>query len=211
MKKLFAALLCVILVFALLPVSAMAEEAPALVAPESGNYFEKPFVAKVYPHEYIRALTIMAAPETGHGTVGTILTGSSVFVLAEQDGYFFVVTIRGEKGWVWHQWFDYDKKAVGEKAETAENAYLYPTVTATGDVLTFPAEDEYLEEAETKTVRTQWTCGSIYLMPMPEGGHGNLGIVGCEEEVQILAEKDGFYFFETADGRYGWNSPDWFE
>ena len=52
MKKLFAALLCVILVFALLPVSAMAEEAPALVAPESGNYFEKPFVAKVYPHEY---------------------------------------------------------------------------------------------------------------------------------------------------------------
>ena len=49
MKKLFAALLCVILVFALLPVSAMAEEAPALVAPESGNYFEKPFVAKVYP------------------------------------------------------------------------------------------------------------------------------------------------------------------
>ena len=132
MKKLFAALLCVILVFALLPVSAMAEEAPALVAPESGNYFEKPFVAKVYPHEYIRALTIMAAPETGHGTVGTILTGSSVFVLAEQDGYFFVVTIRGEKGWVWHQWFDYDKKAVGEKAETAENAYQQLTITLRG-------------------------------------------------------------------------------
>jgi hypothetical protein len=48
-------------------------------------------------------------------------------------------------------------------------------------------------------------------MPQPEKGHGNLGVVQSGEEVEVLAEQNGFYFFRTADGRYGWNGEKWFE
>ena len=48
-------------------------------------------------------------------------------------------------------------------------------------------------------------------MPKPLTGRGNLGTVACGEKVTILAEQDGFCFFETADGRYGWNAEKWFK
>ena len=48
-------------------------------------------------------------------------------------------------------------------------------------------------------------------MPMPESGHGNLGTVDGGEEVTVLAEKNGYYFFQTEDGRYGWNGKMWFK
>jgi hypothetical protein len=210
MKRLLAALLCVMMVLVLFPVSALAAEGTA--APDSGNYFETPFRAKVLPNGYIGALYLMNQPEVGHGHTGTVSVGSRVFVLGEQNGFFFVVTNNGQKGWVWNEWFDYDKNVVSlEKAESAEDAALYPTVSTKGAELVFPDEDAYAESAEGATVKTQWKCGSIFLMPQPEAGHGNLGTVACGEDVEILAEQDGFCFFRTADGRYGWNSPDWFE
>jgi hypothetical protein len=53
--------------------------------------------------------------------------------------------------------------------------------------------------------------GRIHLMPTTMKGHGNLGVVASGEEVEVLAEQDGFYFFRTADGRCGWNGTRWFE
>ena len=48
-------------------------------------------------------------------------------------------------------------------------------------------------------------------MPMPEAKHGNLGGVEDGEEVTILADVAGFYFFRTEDGRYGWNGRMYFK
>ena len=64
MKRLLAALLCVMMVLVLFPVSALAAEGTA--APDSGNYFETPFRAKVLPNGYIGALYLMNQPEVGH-------------------------------------------------------------------------------------------------------------------------------------------------
>ena len=47
-------------------------------------------------------------------------------------------------------------------------------------------------------------------MPKPEAGNGNLGRVKDGEAVLILAERGGYYFFETSDGRQGWNGTKWF-
>ena len=37
------------------------------------------------------------------------------------------------------------------------------------------------------------------------------GTVADGEKVTILAEKNGYYFFQTDDGRYGWNGKKWFK
>ena len=217
MKRLMAALLCVMMVFLLLPASAYAynetsNRGAALVAPEEGNYFKTPFWCRLYNSEYIQSMYIMPMPEKGHGNVGTVATGSRVYVLGEQDGFFFFSTTGGQRGWAWHEWFDYDRTVVSlAKADADEEATLYPTVSNAGYKLSMPKEDEYLEESRTATVTTKPKCGSIYLMPKPSKGHGNLGTVACGEEVTILAEKNGFCFFQTADGRYGWNGEKWFK
>ena len=208
MKRLFAALLCVMMVLVLFRATARAAE---LEAPDTSNYFDTPFISKVLPSGYVRTLYVMAQPEVGHGHTGTISVGTRAFVLAEQDGFFFIVTPNGEKGWVWNEWFDYDPAKLPAKGSNPDAAALYPTVSTKGAELVFPEAESYAEEPSSATVKTQWKCGSIFLMPQPEAGHGNLGTVACGEDVQILAEQDGFCFIETADGRYGWNSLDWFE
>ena len=218
MKKLLAALLCTVMIVMLLPVSAMAaysttsNRGDELVAPDAGNYFKTPFAAKIFHNDYVQAIYIMPEPETGHGHLGSVMTGKTVFVLGEQNGFFYFVAPNGNAGWAWNEWFDYDKDTVSlTKAKKSADVALYPTLSTKGAELTFPDDDAYWEETETKTVKTETKCGSIYLMPMPEKGHGNLGTVACGEKVTILAEQDGFYFFQTSDGRYGWNGPDWFK
>ncbi len=217
MKRLLAALLCVVMVFALLPASAYAytdtsNRGAKLEEPEAGNYFKSPFWCRLFKSDYIEAMYIMPQPEKGHGNLGSVMTGSRVFVLGEQDGFFFFMTTGGQRGWAWHEWFDYDKELVSlKKADADDDAVLYATVSTRGFKLRMPSESDYLDEARTATVKTKTPCGSIYLMPKPSTGHGNLGTVACGEEVTILAEQDGFCFFQTEDGRYGWNGEKWFK
>ena len=104
MKRLLAALLCVMMVLVLFPVSALAAEGTA--APDSGNYFETPFRAKVLPNGYIGALYLMNQPEVGHGHTGTVSVGSRVFVLGEQNGFCFFRTADGRYGWNSPDWFE---------------------------------------------------------------------------------------------------------
>ena len=218
MKKLFAALLCAVMIVMLLPASAMAAYSTTsntgeeLVPPTPGNYFKTPFMANIYWNDYIQALYILPQPEEGHGQLGSVMTNKTVFVLGEQNGFFYFVAPNGDAGWAFAGGFYYDKKTVSlEKADSSAEVALYPTRSTWGADLSFPAEDAYLDEPRTGTVVTATECGSIYLMPMPEKYHGNLGTVGYGETVTILAEQDGFCFFQTENGRYGWNSPDWFE
>ena len=52
--------------------------------------------------------------------------------------------------------------------------------------------------------------GWIYIMPKPKAGNGNLGILADWTYVTICAEKNGFVYFETDDGKAGWNGKSYF-
>lgn len=66
--------------------------------------------------------------------------------------------------------------------------------------LKLPAELSYLSEPYRARL-----SNNIYIMPIPELGHGNLGIVDKGTDVAVVAKRNGYVFFVTYDGRMGWN------
>lgn len=66
--------------------------------------------------------------------------------------------------------------------------------------LVTPSEKRYLDEPYRVTLSQ-----NIYLMPTPELGHGNLGIVYKGTDVVVVAKLNKYVFFVTYDGRMGWN------
>ena len=87
----------------------------------------------------------------------------------------------------------------------------YTFVSDTGVELQYPKLKYYYEVPVFAIVQSGRKNGSIYIMPRPEAGNGHLGTVPDGELVVILAEKDGYYFFETLYGYRGWNGKGWFE
>lgn len=211
MKRVLAMLLCLVMVLALFPVSAFADSSYSkvsnrgvkLVMPRDKEYLDEPFQARVESGVNGGSIYFMPKPEAGNGHLGTVLSGTEVTVLAQRGSFFFFETEDGRQGWNGKKFFAYYKDENGE--------YQIPDfqmVSSKGDRLVFPTEKQYLKEPMTKTVKS---CGRIYLMPMPEAKHGNLGVVEDGEEVTILADVAGFYFFRTEDGRYGWNGRMYFK
>ena len=217
MKRLLAALLCVIMVFALLPAAASAEYSTTsnrgvdLEYPAERDFYVTPFEATVKYFEGGDGIYYMPMPESGHGNLGTIASGKKVTILAEKNGYFFFATKSGRCGWNGKNWFDYDKDDVKSKCGGSSEPLETLTLSTKGARLVYPKDKYYFDEPLTKTVKASHSGGAIYLMPMPESGHGNLGTVDGGEEVTVLAEKNGYYFFQTEDGRYGWNGKMWFK
>ena len=76
----------------------------------------------------------------------------------------------------------------------------YSTTSNRGVELEYPAERDYFVWPFTAQIQTYKNGGSIYLMPMPEKGHGNLGTVANQTTVVVLAERGGFFFFVTGEG-----------
>ena len=66
--------------------------------------------------------------------------------------------------------------------------------------LKLPAESSYLSEPYRAKL-----SNNIYIMPIPELGHGHLGIVDKGTDVVVVAKRNGYVFFVTYDGRMGWN------
>ena len=209
MKRFFALLLCVILIVMLFPASASASYSKVsnrgvkLELPAEKEYYNTPFEARVETGSDYGSIYFMPKPEKGNGHLGTVESGAIVTILARRGSFFFFETEDGEQGWNGKKYFAYYKDENGDKV-----AADYRTLSTKGDKLVFPRDSEYLDEPFTKTVRS---CGRIYLMPMPEAGHGNLGMVEDGEEVTVLAALIGFYFFRTEDGRYGWNGAIYFK
>lgn len=87
----------------------------------------------------------------------------------------------------------------------------YSTTSTKGDELQYPQWDDYLSVVKTATVKASRSNGSIYLIPMPESGHGNLGNVRNGKTVYIVAKCNGYYFFMTEDGHLGWNGTKYFK
>lgn len=90
----------------------------------------------------------------------------------------------------------------------ADSDYSY--ISNRGVELEYPAADNYYSIPQYATVKSTKPNGSIYFMPTPKDGNGVLGTVANGTEVTILAEKSGFFFFSTADGRMGWNGKKFF-
>ncbi len=215
MKRFFSALLCVMLICALLPASAQAYSTTStkgveLQYPAERDFFIEPVNATVKYFEGGNGIYYMPMPESGHGNLGTIASGKKVTILAEKNGYFFFTTKSGRCGWNGACWFDYDEDDIQGKCGGSSEPLESLTVSTKGARLVYPKDRYYFDEPFTMTVKASRSGGAIYLMPMPESGHGNLGTVDGGEEVTILAEKNGYYFFETEDGRCGWNGKKWF-
>ena len=51
---------------------------------------------------------------------------------------------------------------------------------------------------------------SIYLVPKPETGNGDMGMVKNGSNVVLLAEEDDYYFFMTTSGKLGWQNKKYF-
>ena len=74
--------------------------------------------------------------------------------------------------------------------------------------LEVPDDSELLQDPFRARV---WVDGyeAIYIMPIPEEGHGYCGRVANRETVTVVATRPGdgftYYFFVLPDGRAGWN------
>ena len=215
MKKLISLLLCVLLLGSM-TVSAFAlgysfksSTGEKLSFPRKSAYLEEPFQARVLGCDGERDIYIMPKAEAGHGVLGTLANDQVVTILAEYGGFYFFQTEQGYYGWNGAIFFEAIADAEEEAEEPAETAL---PVSDTGDTLTLPAEDEYYATPRVKMVSmgSPEGKGAIYLMPMPEAGHGNIGTVKDTSTVLVLAEHQGFYFVQTVDGRQGWNGCGWF-
>ena len=217
MKRILAALLCVVALVMLFPATALASYSTTsnrgveLEYPAERDFYVTSFQATVKYFDGGDGIYYMPKPESGHGHLGTIVSGKKVTILAEKNGYFFFMASNGRCGWNGMNWFDYDKDDLKGKCGGSSDPLDYLDVSTKGARLVFPKSKYYFDEPFTMKVKASHKEGSIYLMPMPESGHGNLGTVKNGEKVTILAEKSGYYFFQTEDGRYGWNGKNWFK
>lgn len=210
MKRILALLLCLAALLTM-PAAALAscysyvsDTGDKLVFPSSKNFYETAFPATVKT-ENCKSIYIMPKPETGHGTLGTIAKDAEVTILAEEGGYFFFVTADGWYGWNGMSMFSYDEAA----AKGARASWRFP-VESDREELVLPEEDDYCRKPFVLFATDGVEKGAIYLMPQPEAGHGEIGRVRTGNPVLILAQHNGFYFFRTLDGRYGWNGMGWF-
>ena len=214
MKRIISFLLCAVM-FAFLATSAFADSYSSvsdknvkLEYPEEKNYFAEPFEATVKASRKNGSIYIMPKAEAGNGHLGTVPNGETVLIMAEQSGYYFFMTEEAYCGWNGKKWFETDKHAEEKVFELNKS-----TVSDKGVDLEYPEDKDYYSTPFVMLVKSSRSDGhgSIYLMPKPEAGNGNLGTVKDGNAVLILAERSGYYFFQTDDGRQGWNGKNWFE
>ena len=214
-KVLVRIVACLLIVMTVLPAQAFAAgysttstTGVKLEYPRPGDYYMDSFRAQVKATRVNGCIYRMPMPDNGHGNLGTVKDGEEVLILAERNGYYFFETDDGRSGWNGKKYFT----ASGSSSQSGDRCDTdYPTCSTTGDELQYPNWNDYYEEEFFTWVKASRRGGCIYLMPMPQSGHGNLGTVGRGKRVLILAKSGGYLFFLTQDGRYGWNGKMWFK
>lgn len=225
MKKLICALLCAIVLFLSVPSAAFADSrystvsttGVALVYPSASQYLSTPLKATVKASRANGSIYFMPMPKSGNGNLGTVGNGTEVTILAETNSYYFFETADGRSGWNGKSYFNVLGSAgsagsgssysgnSGSSGGSTRRSSAGSTVSTTGVALVYPTAGQYLDQPILATVKASRANGSIYLMPMPKSGNGNLGTVKNGSTVTILAKKGDYYFFQTEDGRVGWN------
>ena len=117
----------------------------------------------------------------------------------------------------------YSNAGIWEEARRAaanQNLRWRYSITSRGDNapkgyrdLEVPGDGELLQSPFKMRVNAAGKV-AIYIMPVPEDGHGYCGRVAHEEVVTVVATRDvgngTYYFFVTADGTAGWNGSSLF-
>lgn len=85
-----------------------------------------------------------------------------------------------------------------------------PLRALAGARLEYPTEYEYFLDLFVCEVCAEGKT-RIKLLAKPKSGAASLGTVPVGTEVEILAERGNFYYFETPDGDGGWNSKSLFK
>ena len=200
-----------------------------LVLPTEKEMLAAPFRAYTDNGKGYGSIYIMPKPKSGNGYLGTIETGTEVWIVAETQYYYFFVTDDGWLGWNGKPYFSgvadtsfYNQGinyATGnscpaaptlKELETMSTSRNIKTKSNTGVKLVLPTEKEMLSVPFRANTDNGKGYGSIYIMPKPKSGNGYLGTVETGTEVWIVAETQYYYFFVTDDGWLGWNGKSYF-
>ena len=101
--------------------------------------------------------------------------------------------------------------AFADEVSYTINSKTWNIVSNADVCLRLPHTGAYLEKPMSATIKGCSPKGGIYIMPIPQEGNGDLGIVLHGEPVTIIANEGGFLFFVPEDGRCGWNGAKFFE
>ncbi len=215
--RMLALVLCFLIALSAIPVNAItstystvSSTGESLQYPRKTDYLTTPFQAQVKATRRGGNIYYMPKPQAGNGHLGMIVDGEIVTILAQKNGFYFFMSKEGYLGWNGTRYFSRVEKSVGSTVYELAPPAGYTAYSDKGVKLALPYASEYLNEVMYATVKASRRGGSIYLMPMPQRGNGNLGYVLDGETVTILAQKNGFYFVMTEDGRYGWNGESFF-
>ena len=200
-----------------------------LVLPTEKEMIDMPFRAYTDNGKNTGSTYIMPKPNSGNGYLGTVETGSEVWILAETEYYYFFVTDDGWMGWNGKTYFNtnlynsvnnqdnmYNNSNYHSDAPTLADLEAMATSrdiknkSNTGVKLVLPSEKEMLDNPFRSHTDNGKNVGSIYIMPKPKGGNGYLGTADTDTEVWIVAETKYYYFFVTDDGWMGWNGKSYF-
>ena len=125
-KRTLALVLCVLTVFALLPVTADAATSYSTLSSKKAfiqyptSFFSDVRVAKVVGGNKgsgKNGVYMVPRPETGYGDMGTVKNGSNAILLAEKNGYYFWMTTSGKVGWTSKKYFT--------EPDTVYSGYLF--------------------------------------------------------------------------------------
>lgn len=89
--------------------------------------------------------------------------------------------------------------------DTAYYDSHYSTVNQDGVSLEVPSDWELFSQPFQMRAYAPKYGKAIYILPRPRADDSYIGKVAHGELVTIVAEKNGFYFFVTQDGKAGWN------
>ena len=197
-----------------------------LILPTKKEMLDEPFLTYTDNGKHHGSIYIMPKPKAGNGYLGTVATDTVVWIVAETAYYYFFVTDDGWMGWNGKSYFSGTVETSTCSAastnvtcpelptlnelETMARSHSIKTRSNTGEKLQLPTTKQMLNIPFRTYTDNGKEHGSIYIMPIPQSGHGYLGTVKTGTEVWIVAETDYYYFFLTDDGWMGWNGKSYF-
>ena len=228
MKKILCSMLCLIMILAALPVTALAAYSTTsntgvdLVYPKDSQYLSQTLVGTVKASRSNGSIYFMPKPKAGNGYLGTVKNGTMVYILAETRDFYFFETMTGECGWNGKSYFTVEGTIEYPDLYTGGSSYSYDydydydydegpnLVSNTGVEMEYPNARDWLDTPLSAVVCATKHHRCIYTMPKAQSGNGHLGTVDDGTVVTIYAYQNGYYFFEAPDGSVGWNGTGYF-
>ena len=91
---------------------------------------------------------------------------------------------------------------------SADAAASYSTLSSKKVAIQYP--ETYFSDVLVAKTTGGKKNNSIYLVPRPEAGNGDMGTVKNGSNVVILAEENDYYFYMTTSGKLGWANQKYF-